>query len=305
MIEYAAPSTTAEALELLRERPAARVVAGGTDLVVAARGKRHPLPDSLIALHAIADLAERHEHGADIELGALTSHEWIEQSPLIRSRWSALADASAMIGSPATRATGTIGGNLMNASPAMDTGSPLLVLDATVELQRAGGSRRLTVAELLTGPGRTSAARDELLCAVHLPAPAPGTGSAYVRLEHRQAMEIAIVGAAAALRIGPDGLIGEARLALTAVAPTCLAVPAAAALLVGCRPDDESFARAADAAAAAVQPIDDVRASAAYRRAMTVVVLVRALTRAAERAVADIHSSTHDHRPLAGTGRNP
>ena len=300
MTRYAAPRTTAEAVQLLADRPGARLVAGGTDLVVAARVGKHPLPGSLVALHGITELAGRRDLGSGLELGALTSHAWIEHAPEIRMRWSALADAAAMIGSPATRATGTIGGNLMNASPAMDTGSPLLVLGATVELRHAAGSRSLSVADLLAGPGRTTAAAGELLSTVLLPAPAPGTGSAYVRLGHRKAMEIAIVGAAAALGIGSDGLIVSSRVALTAVAPTCREFPAVAELLVGHRPDPSLFAAAAQAAAAAVQPISDVRASADYRRAMTSVVLERALTSAARRA-ADAGS----HRALAETRRNP
>jgi CO/xanthine dehydrogenase FAD-binding subunit len=281
---YAAPRTVDEAVQLVADRPGARLVAGGTDLVVAARVGKRPLPGSLVAVHGITELAGRRDLGDGLELGALTTHAWLERAPDIRTRWSALADAAAMVGSPATRATGTIGGNLMNASPAMDTGSPLLVLGATVELRHSQGSRSLSVADLLAGPGRTTATAGELLTTVFLPVPAPGTGSAYVRLGHRKAMEIAIVGAAAALGIGSDGLIVSARVALTAVAPTCLEVPDVAEILVGHRPAPSLFAAAARVAAAAVQPISDVRASAEYRRAMTSVVLQRALTSAAHRA---------------------
>jgi CO/xanthine dehydrogenase FAD-binding subunit len=299
---YAAPRTTAEAIQLLADRPGARLVAGGTDLVVAARVGKQPLPGSLVALHGITELAGRHDLGSGLELGALTPHAWLERAPDIRARWSALAEAAAMVGSPATRATGTIGGNLMNASPAMDTGSPLLVLGATVELRHSGGSRSLSVADLLAGPGRTTAAAGELLTTVFLPAPATGSGSAYVRLGHRKAMEIAIVGAAAALGIGSDGLIVSSRVALTAVAPTCLEIPDVAGILVGQRPAPALFAAAARLAAAAVQPISDVRASAEYRRAMTSVVLERALTRAAGRALADADAGSQ--RSLADTRRN-
>jgi CO/xanthine dehydrogenase FAD-binding subunit len=299
---YAAPRTTAEAVQLLADRPGARLVAGGTDLVVAARVGKQPLPGSLVALHEITELAGRRDLGFGLELGALTTHAWIEQAPEIRARWSALADAAAMIGSPATRATATIGGNLMNASPAMDTGSPLLVLGATVRLRHSEGSRSLPVADLLAGPGLTTAAAGELLTTVLLPAPTPGTGSAYVRLGHRKAMEIAIVGAATALEIGPDGLIASARVALTAVAPTCQELPDVAEILVGHRPNPSLFAEAARVAAASVQPISDVRASAAYRRAMTSVVLERALTSAARRAA---DADAEGQRALAETRRNP
>jgi len=282
-VSFFAPDTAADVVALLHDHPGARMVAGGTDLVVTARGGRQPLPGSLIAIHRVAELAEQRRTADGIVLGALTTHAWIDRSAEIRSRWSALADASAMIGSPATRHTGTLGGNLMNASPAMDTGSPLLVLDATVELRAPGGTRTVGIAELLAGPGRTTAAADELLTSVRMPTPAPGTGSAYVRLEHRKAMEIAVVGAAAAVRLGPDGLIAAARIAVTAVAPVCLRTPDAEAVLLGARPDAEALAAASRAATAAVRPISDVRASAAYRRAMTAVVVTRALTLAVTR----------------------
>ncbi|MGD9530817.1 FAD binding domain-containing protein [Pseudonocardia sp.] len=295
MSRYAAARTAAEAVDLLGADPGARVIAGGTDLVVAARNGKQPLPGSLVAVHRIAELARQRDAEAELELGALTTHAWLECSPRVRTRWSALADAAAMIGSPATRATGTVGGNLMNASPAMDLGSPLLVLGAEVELRSGRGTRTLPVAELLAGPGRTTAAPDELLTIVRVPGPPSRSGSAYVRLEHRKAMEIAIVGAAAAVRLRPDGLVGSALLALTAVAPTCLRVPHAEALLIGRRADAETFAEAATVAAAAVAPITDVRAGAAYRRAMTSVVVTRALALATARAV----------RPPTETGRNP
>ncbi|MGE3288256.1 MAG: xanthine dehydrogenase family protein subunit M [Pseudonocardia sp.] len=301
MSRYTAARTTAEAVDALGADPHARVIAGGTDLVVAARNGTHPLPGSLVAVHRIAELAWQREGDAGLELGALTTHAWLERSPRVRTGWSALADAAAMIGSPATRATGTVGGNLMNASPAMDLGSPLLVLGAEVELRGGRGTRTLPVGDLLAGPGRTTAEPDELLTLVRVPGPPARTGSAYVRLEHRKAMEIAIVGAAAAVRLRPGGLIGSVSLALTAVAPTCLRVPDAEALLIGRLPDQETFTGAATAAAAAAQPITDVRAGAAYRRAMTSVVVARALTSATRRAV----RAEPAGRPPTDTRRNP
>lgn len=293
MSRYFAPETASETVELLGTTPGARVVAGGTDLVVAARGGKQPIPEVLVAIHRVTELARVQETEAGIILGALTTHSWIERSTVVRSRWSALADASAMIGSPATRTTGTVGGNLMNASPAMDLGSPLLVLDAIVELRRRVGGREVTVAELLAGPGRTTAGPDELLTSVRVPAPASGTGSAYIRLEHRRAMEIAVVGAAAVLRFDRQGRIVTARLALTAAAPVCLRVPAAETGLIGRRLDADTLAAAGRAAVAAVRPISDVRASAEYRRAMTAVVVARALALAAERAAGE-HTSAPD-----------
>jgi CO/xanthine dehydrogenase FAD-binding subunit len=146
------------------------------------------------------------------------------------------------------------------------------------------GSRIVPVASLATAPGRTSAGNDELLTTVIVPPPAPESGSAYIRLEYRRAMEIAVVGAAALVTLDGDGRIAAARVALTAVAPTIVRAAAAEEVLVGAAADAATFRSAAEAAAAAASPIDDVRASADYRRAMLVVVVARTLAAAAARA---------------------
>jgi CO/xanthine dehydrogenase FAD-binding subunit len=135
-----------------------------------------------------------------------------------------------------------------------------------------------------TGPGRTVASRGELLTEITVPAPAAGSGSAYVRLEYRRAMEIAVVGAAAFVTLTDHGRIAAARVALTSVAPTIVRAPEAEAALVGATAEPAMFRAAAEGAAAAARPIDDVRASADYRRAMLVVVVARTLAAAAARA---------------------
>jgi CO/xanthine dehydrogenase FAD-binding subunit len=283
---FAAPTALDEALAVLAADPFARPVAGGTDLVVAARQGRQALPESIVAIDRIEGLAES---GRDDEgwlvIGALTSHAWLAASSEVRSGWTALADAAAIVGSPATRATGTVGGNLMNASPAAETVGPLVAFDAVVTLRsQSAGSRDVPVAELATGPGRTTAAAGELLTAVRVPPPAPGSGSAYIRLEYRRAMEIAVVGAAALVTLNGDGTVAAARVALTAVAPTIVRAQAAEEALVGRSADRESALAAGAAAAALAAPIDDVRASAEYRRAMLEVVVARTITAAIGRA---------------------
>jgi CO/xanthine dehydrogenase FAD-binding subunit len=283
-LRFAAPAALEDALALLAGDPSARPVAGGTDLVVAARQGRKALPESVVAIDRIAELGGQEIAGGVLVLGGLTTHAWLAQSAEVRSGWTALADAAAIVGSPATRWTGTIGGNLMNASPAAETTAPLVVLDASVTLRASGGaSRTVPVADLATGPGRTVATQGELLTRVSVPAPADGSGSAYIRLEYRRAMEIAVVGAAALLTIS-DGVIREARIALTAVGPTIVRAAEAEAALRGASPTRETFAAAGQAAAAAARPIDDVRASADYRRAMLAVVVGRVLAAAAARA---------------------
>lgn len=284
--QYFEPGTVAEALSVLAEHPGADLVAGGTDLVVGARQGKRPLGDTLVAIHRIGDLSDLSEtDGGGLRIGALVSHAEIESSPLIRERWSALSDGSILVGSPATRNAGTLGGNVANASPAMDTGSPLLVFDASVELTSTDGKRSVPLSEFFQGPGKTTRGPSELVTAVDVPPrPVGSVGSAYVRLEYRLAMEIAVVGAAALLALDGGGRVVEGRVALTSVAPVCLRVPEAERLLAGADATEETFAAAAAAAGLAAKPIDDVRASAEYRRAMVSVIARRALERAHERA---------------------
>ena len=278
---YVAATSVEEAVKALAG--GARPVAGGTDLVVGSRQGKKPLPDALVAIHGIDALRGITSAGAGLRLGALVTHEEIESHAVIRERFTGLADASAIVGSHATRANGTIGGNVMNASPAMDTGAPLICLGATVVLQGPGGTRSVAIDELFTGPGKTVASPDELLIAVDLPAPAPGSGSAYVRLEYRRQMEIAIVGAAASVTI-EGGTVTAARVAITALAPTIHRVAEAESALVGSDGGKAAATAAAAAASTASAPISDVRGSADYRRAMAAVIARRAIEAAIARA---------------------
>jgi CO/xanthine dehydrogenase FAD-binding subunit len=275
MTAFSAPDTLDEALARLRAGAVA--VAGGTDLVVAARSGRRTLPDELVSLHRLDELLGISiAVDGELEIGALATHGELERSELVRGGWPALADAAALVGSPATRHVATVGGNLANASPAMELGSPLLVHDARIE---TSAGRVLQVPDFLRGPGETALREDELITRVVVPSAAAG---AYVRLEYRRAMEIAVVGAAALLALDATGRIETARIALTAVAPTCVRATAAEEALRGATP--EAFRKAAGLAAEAAAPISDVRASERYRRAQLPVVVGRALERALERA---------------------
>jgi len=299
---YLEPRTIEEAVAGLAEHGSDAVpVAGGTDLVVLARKRQAPLPEVLVALHRIDDLNAIEDQANDgapvdgIRIGATAPHAAIERDARIVQYFTALADGSALVGSPATRHVGTIGGNLANASPANDTGSALLVLGAIVEVtDSTGGIISMGLETFFEGPGKTALQPGQLVTAVALdglPDDGRRRGSAYIRLDYRQAMEIAVVGVAAMVSLADDsptnasGSIADARLALTAVAPTCIEVPGIGDLLRGRDPDDpaawdEAGRRAAETAA----PIGDVRAPAGYRAAMIPVIVRRAFSAAVRRA---------------------
>jgi CO/xanthine dehydrogenase FAD-binding subunit len=262
----------------------ARPIAGGTDLVVADRQGSAPLPDALVAIDRVAELRGIAASGDGVRIGAIVTHAELMTEATIVDGYTALADAAALVGSPSTRNVGTLGGNVMNASPAMDTGAPLVVLGATVELRSMSGSRNVDPADLWTGPGATSAAPDELCVAIGLPARPDRTGSAYVRLEYRRAMEIAVVGAAASVSLDEGGRLTGGRIALTAVAPTIIEV---GDLDLASTTPDEAAERAASAARTAARPISDLRASDAYRSHTIGVMAARAVDAAARRAAGE------------------
>jgi CO/xanthine dehydrogenase FAD-binding subunit len=262
----------------------ARPVAGGTDLVVGARAGKSALPESIVAIHRVSELQglEVLEDGS-LRLGALARHAEIVAHDDVCRRFAALADACRIVGSHATRAQGTIGGNVMNASPAMETGGPLVCFGATATLRSGSDPREIPVADLWEGPGKTVAREDELLVSIGVLAPPPGTGSSYLRLEYRRQMEIAVVGATAVVTVA-DGTITDARIAMTALSPTIRRVPGAEEALTGTDGSPSAIEAAAVAVSAAATPISDVRGSADYRRAMAAVIARRAIETALARA---------------------
>ena len=280
-MRFTTATTVDEALAALAE--GARPVAGGSDLVVGARQGKAPLPEHLVAIDRLDALRHITETAEGVSIGALVSHHDLERHPLVLASATGIADASALVGSPSTRNVGTVGGNVMNGSPAMDTGAPLVTLGAQAELRSVRGSRRLTLTELWVGPGRTSAAPDELCVALHLPRRPERSGSAYVRLEYRRAMEIAVVGAGAAVTLAADGSLAALHVALTAVAPVILPVDGLDAVL-GRPVDDDLLAEVAARASEQARPISDLRASDRYRRHTVGVMARRAVDAAARRA---------------------
>jgi CO/xanthine dehydrogenase FAD-binding subunit len=288
-LAYHRPATVAEACALLAREPEAAVLAGGTDLLVHLRqpwrGRR---PSAVVNVKRIPGLARIDVTPARIEIGALASLTALIEHPVIARDYPVLPFAARYMGSPGIRHLATVGGNLCNASPAADLPPVLLALDAEVEIAGPAGRRRLPLGELFRGPGRTVLEPGELLTRVDLPRRSGEWTVRYERLDVRRAMDIALAGVALALAREPDGARGvvtEARVALCAVAPTPARVPEAEVALVGTRLDPTAVARAVAACVLAARPIDDVRASAAYRREMVGALARRGLAALADDAI--------------------
>ncbi|HIE51295.1 MAG TPA: xanthine dehydrogenase family protein subunit M [Armatimonadetes bacterium] len=280
--EYFAPTSIEEVIRLLQEHgKEAKVLAGGTDLLVFMRDGRVK-PRWVIDLTRVegwAYLTETEEGG--VRIGAMTTLREIEISPLLQARYTALVQGAREVGSVQIRNRATLGGNLCTSSPAADTPPSLLTFDATVRLRGPAGERLVALSEFFTGPGENVLQPAEVLVEVLLPPLPPRTGSHYLKLSTRRALDLAFVGVAARVTLAEEGeTLAEVRLGLGAVAPTPRRVEAVEELLRGQPLTEETLARAAKVAQAAVQPITDVRASAEYRRAMVGVLTKRALQRA-------------------------
>ncbi|MCH8200520.1 MAG: xanthine dehydrogenase family protein subunit M [Chloroflexi bacterium] len=285
--EYKAPETIDEAVSLLKEAGgSARPLAGGTDLVVQMkeRATRFPYPATIVSLDRVSELRGVDFSEADgLRIGAGATMTDVATHPAVRERYAALAEGAGVVGSLQTMNMATIGGNVCNAAPSADTAPPLLVYEAEAVIVGPNGRRTLPIAEFFRGPGETALASDELLAELRLPLPPSGTGAAFQRNTPRKQMDIAVVGVAVALTLSGDA-IERARVALGAVAPTPLRATAAEAALQGQTANEETFAKAAEAAAQDSSPITDLRASAEYRRHLVKVMTARLLAEAANRA---------------------
>jgi len=186
--------------------------------------------------------------------------------PLVRKFLPVLTQALASLGSPLVRNMGTLGGNLVTASPAGDSLPPLVALDAVVELASREGTRRLPVSELLVGPGRTALGAGEIVRAVCIPPPPPGCLQHFEKVGRRAALAIAVASLAAVIARDAAGRVNEARVAVGSLAPTVLRCREGEAFLIGRRLDRETLRALGQGIREVISPIDDIRATAAYRR---------------------------------------
>ncbi len=282
-IRYDAPRSVAEAIHLLASDPGARVLAGGTDLLVQFRADAKQ-PSAFVDVKRIPELVGISLDTNGLRIGAATPAAEICEHAELRRLWPGLVEAVQLIGSTQIQGRGSIGGNLCNASPAADTTSVLIADRAECVIAGPGGERVVQVERFCTGPGTTVLQPGELLVAVVLPRPPARTADAYLRLIPRSEMDIAVAGAGASVTLDASGTCTAARVAIGAVAPTALLVEAAGQALVGTRLDEATLSLAAAAASAAARPISDKRGTAAYRRHVVAVLAKRAIVIAATRA---------------------
>lgn len=284
-IRYEAPHSVAEAVKLIASDPGARVLAGGTDLLVQFRtGMRQPT--AFIDIKRIPELLGIGIDGRELRLGAATPAADICEDVLLSRLWPGLAESVHLIGSTQIQGRGSVGGNLCNASPAADTTCALIVNQAICVIAGPGGQREVPVERFCVAPGQTVLEPGEFLVALRVPRPASRTSDAYLRLIPRSEMDIAVAGAGASVTLDASGTCTAARIAIGAVAPTALLVPDAARALIGSRLDERALARAGEAASAAAKPIDDKRGTVAYRKAIAGVLTRRVVAIAAARAKA-------------------
>ncbi len=279
---YHCPTTLREAVALLERDPGrTRAVAGGTDLMVELRRGVRPAT-TLVDLSGLAEeLDFIREDGEWLTLGALTTHNSVIASSLVRRAALPLAQACAEIGAPQIRTRATLGGNLVTASPANDTITALFALDARIDVAGSAGTRRLEIAEFCTGFRKTALLPGELVTAISVRKGTNHRRGIFLKLGLRRAQAISVINVAVVVAF--DGArVRDARIALGCVGPTIVRVHAAEAALVGTSLDLEARTRAAGIAAEKIAPIDDVRGSATYRRTAVEALVSRALERIAD-----------------------
>jgi CO/xanthine dehydrogenase FAD-binding subunit len=284
---YVAPSSIDEAVAVLAEHAGqglkAQIIAGGTDLLVQMRSLDR-------AARTIVDIKKIGETGRldigsdETFIGAGICCAALHENDELKALFPGLIEAADLIGSTQIQGRATLGGNLCNASPAGDT-IPAMIANAGVcVIAGPGGRRELPVEDFVVGVGRNALQDGEFLVGLKFPNPKAGTADAYLRFIPRTEMDIAVAGAGVRLSLDADGTCTEARVAIGAVAPTAILVPAAASALVGSKVDADALEAAGAACSEAASPITDKRGTVEYRRRVVGVLCKRAGAIARDRA---------------------
>jgi aerobic carbon-monoxide dehydrogenase medium subunit len=285
-LRYLAPHTLDEAISAFAAAgSAARILAGGTDLLVQMRSGTVK-PGVIVDIKKIAEMTAI-EQTADggFRIGAAVPGAVLSEHPRFGKIWPGVLEAVNLIGSTQVQGRASAGGNLCNGSPAGDSVPAMVAAGAIVTLQGPNGRREMPVENVPAGPGRTTLLPGEILVSFSLPPRPPMSSDAYLRMIPRTEMDIAVVGCGVSLSL-KDGVCTAARVGLGAVAPTVLLVEAAANALIGSRLDDAALNAASAACSAACRPIDDKRGTIAYRTKVAGVLLKRTTAIAAQRAAA-------------------
>lgn len=286
--EYVAARTIDEAIAALQRNGglSARVLAGGTDVIVMARENRRKV-DIMVDVKNIPELTDlRYDPAGGLTLGAATPCWRIYEDPVVSKAYPALIDSASLIGGTGIQGRASLGGNLCNSSPAADSIPTLIALGGVCTIAGPNGRRVLPVENFCTGPGQNVLGPGELLVSIHFPPPAPRSGARFLRFIPRNEMDIAVVNAAVAVTLDESQRrIASARVAIGAVAPTPLLVPAAAAALEGQSIGEATYDRILEPVRAAARPISDMRGTVHQRKHLVGVIARRALQGAVERAL--------------------
>ncbi len=286
--EYVAPRSVEEAVALLAERGEdAKVIAGGQSLVPM-MAFRLATPAALVDLNSVLELEYVRIDGDTMALGAMARHRAVQVLPGLRERCAMAAEAVDLIGHPAIRNRGTVGGSIAHADPAAEWPALLLALDGEVDAVGPSGRRTIAAGDLFQTYFTTALAPDEILVEVRLRLPAGhAVGSSFVEVAQRHG-DFAVAGAGAVLVLEADGSAADARLVLIGVRDTAVRVTAAEAILRGVTPTDDVITEAATTIQSVIDPVSDVHGSSAYRRRVASAVAGRALTLARDRARAAV-----------------
>ncbi len=283
-MQYESPQSVDSAVSLLAAgADDARVLAGGTDLLVQLRAGMIE-PALVVDIKNIRETREIAREDGGFRIGAAVSGAEIGEHAALKEAWPGVVEAVELIGSTQIQGRASMGGNLCNASPAADTVPALIAAGAVCRIAGPGGQRDEAVESICTGPGRTSLAKGEFVVSLYLPARPPGSADAYLRFIPRGEMDIAVVGAGVNLTLEASGECSAARVALGAVAPTAILVPEAGEALVGSMLNEPDLERMAAAVRAACHPIDDKRGTVEYRVKVAGVMARRACGIALDRA---------------------
>ena len=279
--DFHEPTTVAEACQLMAELgDTARPIAGGTDLMVNMK-KKVIAPAHLVSLARIDAFRGVSAVNGHLAIGPCVTVTELAESDEIGQKLSALRAGARSLGTPLIRNLATIGGNIGTARPAADLPPALMVYGTTLCLASSSGQREMPIEEFFKGPGLTAIVENEIITDIRVDVPGGLSGAGYINLGVRKSQDCNIVNVASYITLdAPGGLISEARIAMGCVGPTHLRAPSAEGVLVGEKPSEALFARAAEAATRDCRPILDFRGSAEYRQAMVGVLTRRTLAMA-------------------------